>query len=182
MSRLTVDASHERSGLLARQHLGGLADWTYDLARSALSSFVPEADVLVSTSPEHGESLVELRLWGQPVVLIDVDDDVNGHASIDRLELLAARTWRGVTRNAVPGEIRPWLGAIRVTSDSIPDALIVERLEQLVAARMLDTVCVVIVDQVADDVWSPSPALTIESFQAALIGRSLVLSTLGSAR
>lgn len=183
MNELTVDASRERRALLAGQHLsrGGLPGLAADLVRSALSSVGLQADVLVHPSAEPAESAIEVRRFGQAAMLIDVADDARGQASIDRLELLAARTWRSVTRNAASGEVRPWLGAIRVSSDSIPDALVVERLEQLVAARILDTACVVMVDQVANDVWSPSPTLTIESFQAALIGRCVVLSTLGSA-
>jgi len=34
------------------------------------------------------------------------------------------------------------------------------------------------IDEGDDDVWSPSPAMAIESFQSALVGRCLVLSTL----
>ncbi len=178
MSGLTVDASHERSALLAGQHHGpgGLAGWASDLVRSTLSSVGLRAEALVRTSPEHAEQLVEARLFEQAVVRIDVDDDATGQASIDRLELLAARTWRDVTRGA--GKIRLWRGAIRVINDSSPQGLIVDGLEQLVASRVLDAACVVMVDQVADDVWSPRPALSIESFKAALIGRCLVLGTL----
>lgn len=177
MSGLTVDVSHERSTLLGQHHgPGGLPGWASDLVRSALSSVGLRAEVLVKTSPEHAEQLVEARLSEQTVVLIDVDGDANGQASIDRLELLAARTWRDVTRGV--GDVRPWLGAIRVIDDSSPEALVVDRLEQLVASRLLDAACVVMVDQAADDVWSPRPALSIESFKAALVGRCLVLGTL----
>ena len=181
MSGLTIDASHERSALLGQHHgPAGLPGWASDLVSSALSSVGLRAEVLARTSPEDVEQLVEARLAPseQAVVLIDVDGDANGQASIDRLELLAARTWRDVTRGV--GDVRPWLGAIRVINDSSPEALIVERLEQLVASRALDAACVVMVDQAADDVRSPSPALSIESFKAALIGRCLVLRTLGT--
>lgn len=120
MSGLTVDASHERSALLAGQHHGpvGLAGWASDLVRSALSSVGLRAEVLVGTSQEHAEQLIEARLADEAVVLIHADDDASGHASIDRLELLAGRTWRDVTRGA--GEIRPWLGAIRVIINDQP--------------------------------------------------------------
>ena len=74
--------------------------------------------------------------------------------------------------------MRPWLGAIRVISSGVPDALVVERLEQLVASRILDAACVAIVDQLAGDVGSPTPALSIEAFKAALTGRYFVLNTL----
>lgn len=178
MSGLTVDASHERSTLLAGQHHGpgGLGGWASRLVSSTLSDVGLRAEAFVRTSPEHAEQLVEARLFEQAVVLIDVDDDANGQASIDRLELLAARTWRDVTRGV--GDVRPWLGAIRVINDSSTEALIVERLEHLVAFRLLDAACVVMVDQAAEDVWSSRPALSIESFKAALIGRCLVLGTL----
>ncbi|MEX2627445.1 MAG: hypothetical protein WD225_11220 [Ilumatobacteraceae bacterium] len=91
---------------------------------------------------------------------------------------MAARTWRDVTRHAASGELRPWLGAIRVANGRIPDAPGVQRLKQLVASRVLDTACVVIVDKDVDEVWSPNAAMSIESFQSALVSRFLVLSTL----
>ena len=128
MSGLTVDASHERSALLAGQRHGpgGLADWACDLARLALSSLGLQAEILVSTSPENTESLVEVRMSGQSVLLIDVDENANDQASIDRLELLAARTWRGVTRTqsragSVPGWVRsgsPVTPSIRSSSSA----------------------------------------------------------------
>lgn len=177
MSGLTVDVSQERRALLEQHHVpADLPGWASDLFRSALSNVGLRAEVVARTSPENVEQLVEARLSEQVVVLIDVDGDANGRASIDRLELLAARTWRDFRRGV--GDVRPWLGAIRVINGSSPEALIVERLEQLVASRALDAACVVMVDRAADDVRSPSPALSIESFKAALIGRCLVLSTL----
>jgi hypothetical protein len=114
-------------------------------------------------------------------VLIDVgyeDDAALGHDSIDRLELLATRTWRSVTRSAATGELRPWLGAIRLADGRVPDATGVQRLEHLVATRVLDTACVVMIDEIADEVRSPSPTTSIESFQSVLVGRFLVISTL----
>jgi hypothetical protein len=78
--------------------------------------------------------------------------------------------------------MRPWLGAIRVISDGLPDALVVERLEQLVASRVLDAACVMMVDQLANEVWSPRPSLSIEAFKAALTGRFFVLGTLSDSR
>lgn len=108
-------------------------------------------------------------------MLVDTDTGALGHGSLDRLELRAAQTWRSVTRNAFGP--RPWLGAMRIGHGSAPDAL-VERLEQLVATRMLDAACVVTINQAGDDVWSPRPAMSLESFQSALVGRCLVLSTL----
>ena len=52
----------------------------------------------------------------------------------------------------------------------------------MAGSRILDAACVVIVDQRAGDVWSPTQALSIEGFQAALIGRHLLVSTLGRPR
>lgn len=133
MSGLTIDASHERRALLAGQHLGpgGVVSWTSDLANSALLSVGLQADARVSTSPAEAECSVVVRRAEHTVVFIDADDYAHDHGSIDRLELLATR--RDVTRHASSGEMQPWLGAIRVISDGVPDALVVERLEQLVA-------------------------------------------------
>lgn len=180
MTGLTIDASHERRALLAGQHLGAgrVARWTSDLANSAILSVGLQAEARVSTSPTEAEWSVVVRRSEQTVVLIGADDDAHDHGSLDRLELLATRTWRDVTRHASSGDMRPWLGAIRVSSDGVPDALVVERLEQLVASRILDAACVVIVDQLAGDVWSPTPALSVEAFKAALTGRYFVLNTL----
>jgi len=180
MSGLTIDASHERSALLAGQHLGpgGVASWASDLAESALLSAGLHAEARVSAFLEEAEWSIVVRRYEQTVVLIDAEDDAHDHGSIDRLELLAARTWRDVTRHAPSGEMRPWLGAIRVVSNGVPDALIVERLERLVASRILDAACVATVDQLAGNVGSPTPALSIEAFKAALTGRYFVLNTL----
>lgn len=91
----------------------------------------------MSTFPTEAEWSVVYRSE-QTVVLLDADDDAHDHGSIDGLELLATRTWHDVTRHASSGEMRPWLGAIRVISNGVPAALVVERLEQLVAPRILD--------------------------------------------
>ena len=183
MDRLILDASGPRQALLSGRHLGegGLVSWTSDLVRAVLSTVGLHAEVLTSSSSASTEWTVEVHDSQRAAVLIDVgdeDDAALGHDSIDRLELLATRTWRDVTRTAVAGELRPWLGAIRVADGSVPDAPGVQRLEQLVASRVLDTACVVMIDEAADTVRSPSPAMSIESFQSALVGRFLVLSTL----
>lgn len=137
-----------------------------------------DAEVRASALPSRTEWSVEVHLSGQAVVLVDIDTNGRDQPSLDRLELRAARTWRRVTHDAAPFEPRPWLGAIRTRRDRVPGALGVERLEQLVSVRMLDAACVVAVDENDEDVWSPSPAMSIESFQSALVGRCLVLSTL----
>jgi hypothetical protein len=180
MSGLTIDASHERRALLGGQHLGpgGVASWASDLANSSLLSVGLHAEAPVSTFPAEAEWSVVVRRSERTVVLIDADDDPHDHDSIDRLELMATRRWRDVTRHSSPGEMRPWLGAIRVISIGVADALVVERLEQLVASRILDAACVAIVDQLAGDVGSPTPALSVEAFKAALTGRYFVLNTL----
>lgn len=182
MSGLTLDASGPRLALLSGQHVGpsGLASWTSDLVRDALATVGLHAEVLTSRSSSSAEWSVEVHASARAAVLIDVGDGeaALGHDSIDRLELMAARTWRDVTRHAASGELRPWLGAIRVANGRIPDAPGVQRLKQLVASRVLDTACVVIVDKDVDEVWSPNAAMSIESFQSALVSRFLVLSTL----
>lgn len=180
MSALTIDVSPERHALLSGRHLGpgGAANWASDLAKAALISVGLPSEAQVDSAPADVEWSVVVRRFDQSVVLIDVNDDPRDHDSIDRLELLATRTWRDVTRNASSAEIRPWLGAIRIGDESGPDGLVVERLEQLVASRILDAVCVVTVDQRAGDVSSPNPTVSIEAFTAALIGRFLVLGTL----
>lgn len=182
MSGLIIDASGPRRALLFGQYLGGasLASWASDLVRTALSTVDLEAEVLTSTSSAGADWAVEARVSAHAAVLIDIDINDSaapGHDSIDRLELRAARTWRGVTRNAAPFELRPWLGAIRISRTNAP-AVGVERLTELVASRVLDAACVVAVDAAGDGLWSPSPAMSIESFQAALVGRFLVLTTL----
>lgn len=183
MSGLILDASGPREALLSGRHndAGGLASWTSDLVRAALTTVGLNAEVLTNRSSTSTEWTVEVRVSARAAVLIDVSDQYDaalGHNSIDRLELLAARTWREVTRTAGTGELRPWLGAVRVAGGPVPDALGVQRLEQLVASRVLDTACVVMIDDASDEVRSPSPAMSIESFQSALVGRFLVLSTL----
>lgn len=175
-----MDVAGLRRALLAGQHLDadGLAGWASELVGTALLTVGLRADVRSVALPAHAEWSVEVRVSGRVAVLLDIATDALGQSSLDRLELRAARTWRSVTRNAASFEPRPWLGAVRIGKHRIHDVRGVQRLEQLVASRMLDAACVVEVDEPADDVWSPSPATSIESFQSALIGRCLVLSTL----
>lgn len=125
MSGLNLDTSGPRQPLLSGPPVGngGLVSWTSNLVRAALSTVGLHAEVLTNRSSGSTEWSVEVRAAGACSVLIDVgdkDDVALGHDSIDRLELLAARTWRDVTRTATSGEVRPWLGAVRVADGSVP--------------------------------------------------------------
>lgn len=179
MDSLTIDSSGPRTALLHGEHLrdGGVA-WTAGLVLAATVTADLRARVTTNARSVPDVWSVEAHLSGRPLVLVDVDADGSDSTSLDRLELRASRLWRDLTRNATPFEPRPWIGAIRISQAGEMDADGVERLDQLVAARLLDAACIVTVDAGADSVRSSSPATSLEAFQAALVGRCLYLATI----
>ena len=179
MGLLTIDSSGPRTGLLNGQHVrdGGL-DWTAELVRAATVTAGLRARVRASAQSATDGWSIEVQVYGRPLVLVDVDADGTDSASLDRLELRASGLWRDLTRDAALFEPRPWIGAIRISHAGEPEADRVERLDQLIAGRLLDVACVVMVDEADERVWSPSPATSLDAFQAALVGRCLYLATI----
>ncbi len=175
MKNSIPDVAVQRNALLDQRHdVSGLARWARDLVEAAALTAGFQAEVRVGKPP--AEWSVEVRTAGRPVLLVDVGTDALDQVSLDRLELRAAHVWRDLTRSAALFEPRPWLGAIRVAEDGATDAAGVERVLHLVATRTLDAACVVALDRPARTVRSSSPVMTIESFQAAVVGRCLVLA------
>jgi hypothetical protein len=165
-----------RNALLEQRLDGdGLAQWAQDLVSAAALATEFQADVRVGTTSVDWS--VDARAAGRPVLLVDVGANALGQASLDQLELRATHVWRDLTRSAAVFEPRPWIGAIRVVEADSPDTVGVERIRRLVTARTLDAACVVVLDRRARAVRSPSAAVSMESFVAALTGRCLVLAT-----
>ncbi len=176
MSMLQVDTSGPRRSLLAGQHLtDGGAEWTSLLVQAAAKAAGLRSTV-ASTPPARTAWPVELSVSGQPLLFVDIDIDGVDDDWLDRVELRAGRLWRDVTREAELFKPRPWLGALCVSHDLEPQPDAVERLARLVAARVLDSACAVVVDEAGERVWSPRKELSLEAFQAALLGRCLYLS------
>lgn len=179
MGSLAIDSSGPRTALLHGEHLrdGGVA-WTAELVLAATVSVDLRARVTTNAQSAPDVWSVEAHIAGNPLVFVDVDSDGTDDRSLDLLELRAARLWREVTREAAPFEPRPWIGAVRIGQANEPDADGVARLNQLVAARLLDAACIVMVDEAGDRVWSPNPTASLDAFQAALVGRCLYLTTI----
>src|SRR6266540_4155743 len=161
MSTLLVDTSGPRRSLLAGHHLtdGGL-EWASRLVQAAAEAAGLPSTV-ASTPPARTAWPVELSVSGQPLLLVDIDIDGVDDSWLDRLELRAARLWRDMTREAELFEPRPWLGALCVSHDLEPQPDAVERLARLVAARVLDSACAVVVDQAGERVGSPRHELSL---------------------
>ena len=180
MTNSLPDLAVQREALLDHDlDAAGLARWTRDLVVDATLTAGLQAEVQLGTPPVVWS--VHAGTAGRSVVLVDVDLDALSEASVDQLELRASHVWRDVTRSALVFEPRPWIGAVRVTDEAAIDAASVDRIRHLVASRTLDAACVVVADRRARTVRSPTSALSIESFLAALTGRCLVLAASHSA-
>lgn len=179
MGLLTIDSSGLRAGLLHGQHVrdGGI-EWSAELVRAATVTAGLRARVRTNKRSARDAWSIVVHGSGRPLVLVDVETEGADFRSLDRLELRASRLWRDLTRSATLFEPRPWIGAVRISQVEELDADGVERLDQLVAARLLDAACIVTVDAGADSVRSSSPATSLEAFQAALVGRCLYLATI----
>jgi hypothetical protein len=177
MSAFVIDSSDACGGLRAGQHR--IADgrvWASTLVRAAASAVTLECELQSEPPSSPDEWPVELRVSERQLILVAIEVDGAAHESLDRLEVRAARLWRRVTRDAGLFEPRPWIGAIRIASDRDQAADVAERLRQLVMARTLDAACVVATHDGV--VWSPRSDMSIEAFQAALVGRCLYLGTM----
>ena len=175
MRSLSIDSSGPRNGLLTGRHVDdGGAVWASELDWAATLAVGLRSDVRRNARSALDAWPVEVHVSGRPLILADVDIDGVGHPSLDRPELSAGQAWRGVTRDAARFEPRPWLAVIRIAHVDEPDATGVERLTQLVAARILDAACVVVPDEAGDRVWSPDPAMSIErSMLRCSVGASI---------
>lgn len=180
MATVLIDPAGPRKALLAGQHLAdGGAVWAAGFLQTAALACGLQFEIKTVSPTEAGAWPVELRISDRPFLLVDIDVNGTGHAWLDRLELRAAQVWRDVTREAAVFEPRPWLAAVRISDAPEPDQDGVDRLAQLVAARVLDVACILLIDEASGRVWSPNPATSLEALQAATLGRCQFLANTG---
>lgn len=175
MTTLRVDTSEFRSSILAGDHRADGVEWTSRLVRAATTAVGLDSTVAMSRPTTRDVWPVELSVAGQPAILIDVDLDTVGDDWLDLLELRAISLWRAADPGKAGLGPRPWVGALCICDELDPKQAAVERLARLVASRHLDSAGVVVIDRADERLWSPRPGMSLEAFQAALLGRCLYL-------
>ena len=179
------EAADETAGLVDGEYRSDRGvSWLERLTRRVVGESAPAgATVVAATTTRRARWHVSVVVDDQPLALIDVhvavftggpDASSAANSELDNVLVKAVEQWRSVTRVGQVGDVRPWLGCVRIEERLFADETsdrAMESLNQLVNERNLDAACFVVIDPKTRSMSYPNHTMSLQAFRASLIGR-----------